>query len=119
MAAFQATGRPPQVKVFKDAETAWPVVSDLQRQPASAWPRLILVDLQLPNASGLDLLQRIRRNPAYTDWPVVILTSSMHEADITAARGAKATAYFVKPIDVAGWNKLALDIVELWMPLGG
>ena len=116
--ALVQTGRPPQVKVFKDAETAWPVISDLQRQPRANWPRLVLVDLQLPNASGIELLERIRRNPAYVDWPVVILTSSHHESDIGAARGAKASAYFVKPIDVQGWAKLAQDIVDLWLPLG-
>ncbi|MHB8634833.1 MAG: response regulator [Thermoplasmatota archaeon] len=114
--AMARTARPPAVRTFTDAETAWPVISDLVRQPRAQWPRLAIIDLGLPNASGLDLLERIRRNAAFQDWPVIILTASQHEADIQAARGAKATAYYTKPVDVNGYLKLANDLVDLWLP---
>ena len=63
-------------------------------------PALILLDLDLPDISGEDVLARLRADPATADVPVVVLS-----ADATAARrerllAAGAREYMAKPIDV-------------------
>src|SRR5436309_356762 len=45
-------------------------------EPNAPRPHLIVLDLTLPEAHGLDLLRQIRDDPALTDIPVCILTSS-------------------------------------------
>ena len=67
-------------------------VEDQSRQPA----QLVLLDLNLPGLSGLEILQRIRGNPRWRGVPVVMLTSSRRRSDIRACYEAGANTYIIK-----------------------
>lgn len=60
-------------------------------------PRLILLDLHMPDLSGFDVLQWIRKTPAVASLPVLVLTSSSSEQDIQQASALGANGYLVKP----------------------
>ncbi|MGE5218778.1 MAG: sigma-54-dependent transcriptional regulator [Chloroflexota bacterium] len=60
-------------------------------------PDLILVDLHLPDASGLDLLARARFR--YPDVPVIVVTASNAVADVVSALKGGASDYVTKPVD--------------------
>ncbi|MBP1608403.1 MAG: two-component system response regulator [Acidobacteria bacterium] len=62
-------------------------------------PILILLDLQLPGASGLEVLRQIKTHPKFSRIPVIILTASGESADAEAAYNLGANSYIVKPID--------------------
>jgi DNA-binding response OmpR family regulator len=62
-------------------------------------PDLVLLDLGLPDIPGLDVLRRIRANPATAHVPVVALTGRDDEADRGALMAAGCAAYLVKPVD--------------------
>lgn len=62
-------------------------------------PDLVLLDLGLPDISGLDVLRRIKANPATAHLPVVALTGRDDEADRGALLAAGCAAYLVKPVD--------------------
>jgi len=62
-------------------------------------PKLVVVDLKMPRMSGLELLAWIRRQPAYTRMPVVLLSSSHLSSDIHAAFANGANGYVIKPPD--------------------
>ena len=62
-------------------------------------PDLCLLDLTLPDASGLDLLKQLRRE--HPDIPIVIVTASSSVQDAVAATRLGATDYLGKPIDAA------------------
>jgi CheY-like chemotaxis protein len=73
-------------------------------------PDLVLLDLGLPDIPGLDVLRRIRANPATAHVPVVALTGRDDEADRGALLAAGCAAYLVKPGDtqqlirsIPGW----------------
>ncbi len=68
--------------------------SDRQRYPA---PCLVLLDLNLPRQSGLEVLQWVRAQPGLSTLPVVILTSSNQDSDIGSAYALGANGYLVKP----------------------
>ncbi len=88
-------------------------VEDPHRQPA----QLVLLDLNLPGMSGLEILQRIRVNPRWRGVPVVMLTSSRRRSDIRACYEAGANTYIIKPSkfkDMLGNLKL---IHEYWTRL--
>ncbi len=64
-----------------------------------ALPLLILLDLNLPRMGGLEVLQRIRSDPATSLLPVVVLSASVEQRDIQAAMLAGANSYMRKSLD--------------------
>lgn len=61
-------------------------------------PNLILLDINLPDISGIELLTRIKRDARFSRIPVVILTGSNEDADIQKSYDLGASSYLVKPI---------------------
>jgi CheY-like chemotaxis protein len=62
-------------------------------------PRVVILDLKLPKVSGLDVLRRIKSDPATRAIPVVVLSSSREEPDIKTAYALGVNSYIVKPVD--------------------
>ncbi|WP_440814359.1 ATP-binding protein [Pseudomonas syringae] len=70
---------------------------DLARQHA---PQLILLDLNLPDLKGLEVLQRLRRLPATANTPVLMITADASDSTQRELKIAGATAILTKPIQV-------------------
>jgi CheY-like chemotaxis protein len=64
---------------------------------ANPLPCLLLLDLNLPRQSGLEVLKWVRERAEFADLPVVILTSSSQDRDIGSAYQLGANGYLVKP----------------------
>jgi two-component system, cell cycle response regulator DivK len=64
---------------------------------AQELPDLILMDVQLPNMSGLDVTRALRADPATADVPIIVVTSFALSGDDHRAMEAGATAYIAKP----------------------
>ena len=64
-------------------------------------PDLILLDMSMPDMSGLDVLARLRQDPATQGLRVVVLSASAMQADIDSACAAGALDYWTKPLDLA------------------
>ena len=77
-------------------------------------PYLTLLDLKLPHVMGLDVLAWIRQQPEMAAI-VVILSSSMDEADIATAYRLGANGYLVKPPDVNKLTEIARSIKDFWL----
>lgn len=67
---------------------------DRDRYPT---PCLLMLDLNLPRRSGLEVVKWVREQPALQDLPVVLLTSSNQACDIDSAHALGANGYLVKP----------------------
>ena len=80
-------------------------------------PQVILLDLKLPKVDGLEVLKRIRANPSTKLIPVVILTSSNSEKDITAGYADGAKSYLVKPVDIDQFSKIIQHFLLYWVGL--
>jgi CheY-like chemotaxis protein len=66
-------------------------------------PRLILLDLNLPGLSGLDVLKRIKQIPFLRHTPVILFSTSDDPKDVAASYEFGANAYITKP---SGYNNL-------------
>jgi len=76
----------------------------------SLQPDLILLDIRMPVINGFEFIERLRRNPATFDTPVVFLTTSRLERDVAAARDSSVCLYVVKP-ESLGDLRARLDVV--------
>jgi CheY-like chemotaxis protein len=61
-------------------------------------PKLILLDLKMPRVSGFDVLAWLRSETSLKQVPVVVLTSSNHDADVKRAYDLGAKSYLIKPV---------------------
>jgi two-component system, chemotaxis family, response regulator Rcp1 len=71
-------------------------------------PDLILLDLNLPKKDGREVLEEIKESPALKSIPVVILTTSVSEADILRSYRLHANCYITKPVGLNGF----LEVIE-------
>jgi CheY-like chemotaxis protein len=60
--------------------------------------KVILLDLKLPKVDGLEVLRRLKADSHARKFPVVVLTSSKEDQDITAAYDLGASSYIDKPV---------------------
>ena len=77
-------------------------------------PCLILLDLKLPYVMGLDVLRWIRQQPALA-LPVVILTASAEEADLTAAYRLGANGFLTKPCEAGKLEAVVKALKDFWL----
>lgn len=80
--------------------------------------RLVVLDLNLPSRSGLEVLEWIRSRPELDALPVVILTSSLSHEDVEAARRFGANAYHIKPPEPRQLVELVKRIFGEWLAPG-
>jgi CheY-like chemotaxis protein len=77
-------------------------------------PAVVLLDIKLPKLNGLQVLERIRLDPALKAIPVVMLTSSREEPDLARAYELGANAYVVKPVDFAQFVEAVKEVGAFW-----
>jgi two-component system, response regulator len=80
-------------------------------------PKIVLLDLNLPKVSGLEVLRQIKSNAATKSIPVVILSSSKQNSDITSGFSLGANSYIVKPVEFESFQKAVADLGIYWLHL--
>lgn len=73
-------------------------------------PRLVLLDLKLPNVTGLQVLQWVRADPRTKDLPVIILTSFEDDREVVEIFRLGVTGYLVKPLNKEEFLALARKV---------
>ena len=68
-------------------------------------PELIVMDIQLPHVSGLELIEALKRDPELKVVPVMAVTAYAGKGDEARIRAAGAEAYVSKPISVVRFMK--------------
>ncbi|MCK4701553.1 MAG: response regulator [Bacteroidales bacterium] len=85
---------------------------DIKKKPA-----VILLDLNLPKISGLDVLKTIRADRRTRLLPVVIFTSSKEEKDMVNGYNFGANSYIRKPVDADKFNDAISQLKMYWLLL--
>ena len=90
---FAASGQPFELRRCSNGGQ---LIQELQSSGAKL-PSAVILDLKMPFMDGFETLEWIRRQPAYSALPVIILSSSPLAEDRERARVLGATEYLVKP----------------------
>ena len=111
--AIQRSGTPCHVTVKRDgAEALEHLLDDL-----SPVPDLIVLDFQLPNYTGLEVLQRLRGNAATRLIPVVVFSGTHGPRTLNACYGAGANSCLSKPTDFDAYMDRLGTAVHYWLAL--
>jgi CheY-like chemotaxis protein len=78
-------------------------------------PQLILLDLNLPKKSGLEVLREIKEDMRTQHIPVIILTISERDGDINECRRLGAETYIVKPVSFQNFSKVTTFLSLSWV----
>lgn len=116
--AFQKAGLEPELRVVGDGQAAIDYFSGVGPYAERAeypLPAVVLLDLNLPEVHGFDVLKWIRGQPGHSQTPVVVFTSSAREEDRHQAQLLGATEFLQKPGMLGGFQDVARKLHEEWV----
>lgn len=79
--------------------------------------RLVLLDIKLPRIGGLEVLTDLRASPQLRFVPVVMLTSSRAERDVSAAYRLGANSYVQKPVEFTHFREVVRSLGRYWLTM--
>jgi len=99
----------------KDGEEAINFVTSALDKNNMMEIHLILLDLKLPKLNGFEVLKRIRSDKRSHNIPVVILSSTDDEREITVAYDLGANSFVIKPIEFEKFVRILSSIINYWI----
>ena len=109
---------PTKIQHFTDGESALDFLlhrNAFQNSENTQRPHIILLDLRLPRVDGLEVLRVIKEEENLKSIPVVILTTSEAEKDVTHAYEHYVNSYLVKPVGFEDFSNLMNDLGIYWL----
>jgi CheY-like chemotaxis protein len=111
--ALENAGVDCELTVMGDGGEALAYVQQLGAKSCPVAPDLVLLDLNLPKNDGIEILNILRRNPSFTEVPVVILTSSCSPRELARIEGLQITRHITKPLDFDEYLKIGFILKDL------
>lgn len=114
------------VLAFKRASVENPVITAGNGQEAlelldartkarvSDLPAVIILDLNMPQMDGFEFLRRVKAEERFAAIPVVVLTTSQFERDLTQSYALGASSCLTKPSDFEQLVKIAAEVDQYW-----
>lgn len=107
-----------RIKHFSDGQFALDYLfrrDEYANPQDSPRPHLILLDLRLPRIDGMEVLRQIKEVDELRNIPVIILTTSEAEKDVSLAYHNNVNSYLVKPVGFEEFSKLMNDLGFYWL----
>jgi two-component system, chemotaxis family, response regulator Rcp1 len=104
-----------RLSVAKDGVEALAMLRKEGVHRNSPRPDIVLLDLNLPRKSGLEVLSELKDDPELRSIPVVILTTSLSEEDIARSYHAHANCYISKPVDFDKFMAVVRSLENFWL----
>jgi CheY-like chemotaxis protein len=113
--ALRTSRLPNRIRVAEDGIEASAILFGQGQPAAGPRPDLIVLDLNLPRKDGRAVLAELKADPELKRIPVVILTTSQAESDITQAYDMYANCYITKPMDYERFQAAIKAIESFWL----
>jgi CheY-like chemotaxis protein len=116
--AFSKAGLGAHLRMVNDGRTAIRYLageSEFADREKSPVPAVVLLDLNLPEVHGFEVLKWIRMQPAYAGLPVVVFSSSERDDDQVRARLLGANEFVKKPGSSLTFPDIVLKLKERWL----
>ncbi|OGS58519.1 MAG: two-component system response regulator [Erythrobacter sp. RIFCSPHIGHO2_12_FULL_63_10] len=95
-----------QVEPVADGETALAIARQMQ-------PHLIIMDIQLPRISGVDLIEQAKQDLALAAIPVLAVTAFAGKGDEERIRAAGAAGYLAKPVSIIPFMNAVRELLPV------
>lgn len=106
---------PHRLLVARDGEQALLMLRGMPPYADYPLPDIVLLDLNIPRKSGLEVLAAIKQDRRLKRIPVLILSTSRAESDFAAAYDGHANAFVTKPTDWGEFAELARLVRDFWL----
>jgi len=113
MEVFEILGIHQRVEIAQSGEAALELLFDPRLIKNSHWS-VILLDLNLPGISGIQVVEKLRHNPLTRTIPVVMLTSSNRDEDKQAGYHEGVNSYVCKPVNFDQFVEVAKALKMYW-----
>ncbi|MDQ3815719.1 MAG: response regulator [Armatimonadota bacterium] len=115
--ALHNSGLPLNLYVVRDGEEALEFIYQTGAHREAPRPDLILLDIKLPGRDGFEVLQELKTNESFKAIPIVMLTSSGADTDVSRAYVLGANSYITKPVDISELVAKLRQIPGYWTQL--
>jgi two-component system response regulator len=112
--AFKESSLDIQMDVVTDGEMALDFLFKKGRYSEATKPDVVLLDLNLPKKNGIEVLKEVKSDETLKRIPVIVLTTSDADHDISKAYGLHANCYILKPVDFDDFAKVIRLIESFW-----
>lgn len=116
--AFASEGRGLALRLVRDGRSAIRYLSGAngyENREENPVPALVLLDLNLPQVHGFDVLRWMRQQPQYVTTPVIIFSSSSREEDKERALVLGANEFVEKPNSGLKFRNVVAELRETWL----
>lgn len=111
---LQAGSFPYHLSVARDGLEAMAFLKQEGRWGGAPRPDLILLDLNLPRKNGREVLTTIKADDDLRRIPVVVLTTSAQDAEVSRSYTLGANCYVTKPLDFDSYVEMVKAIEDFW-----
>lgn len=115
--AFEESKLQTQISVARNGQEALDFLNRKGEFSNAQKPDLILLDINIPIFSGLEVLSEIKKDDQLKKIPVIMLTTSSNQNDINMAYKNYCNSYVKKPLEMEEFLQAILKIEEFWLQL--
>jgi CheY-like chemotaxis protein len=115
--AFSETGYTNDLRFVSDGEELLAYLLRQENSTDTPPPHIILLDFNLPRKDGREALAEIKQHPRLKKIPVIVLTTSSYEHDISLAYETGANSYIAKPVTFGQLCKIIESLSTYWLDI--
>lgn len=117
--ALEEHGVQHDLHVVRDGEEAIEWVNHIGQPGYGECPDLLLLDLNLPKADGMEILKEFRKRRDCVETPVIVVTSSSSAKDRARTAALGVNYFFTKPSDFDEFMKFGMLVQQVLQSMGG
>ena len=113
--ALKTSSIDPTLYFTRDGVEATHFLETRKHAPSRGFPQLIVLDLNLPQKSGFEVLEYVKRDEMLKRIPVIVLSSSQNPEDVAKAYDLHANCYLIKPANFEAFFNVVKALEYFWV----